>query len=242
MCSSDLMNPQFRGLVERGRALGRKVLDRCNLTILETPGYTDLAPFLARHQVEVVASLPCYLAENVDRQRGDRVFDRSLAALRRLNALGYGQPGSGLTLTLVFNPGGPSLPPPQPKLEADYRRELRERYGLEFTRLYTITNMPISRFLEDLISQGRLEEYLHKLVQAFNPATVDALMCRSTLSVDWQGRLFDCDFNQMLDLPVAPGQPTTVFDLATADLDRFTHRPIQTAQHCYGCKIGRAHV
>jgi radical SAM/Cys-rich protein len=166
------------------------------------------------------------------------VFDRSLAALRRLNALGYGQPGSGLTLTLVFNPGGPSLPPPQPKLEADYRRELRERYGLEFTRLYTITNMPISRFLEDLISQGRLEEYLHTLVQAFNPATVDALMCRSTLSVDWQGRLFDCDFNQMLDLPVAPGQPTTVFDLANADLDHFAHRPIQTAQHCYGCTAG----
>jgi radical SAM/Cys-rich protein len=225
-------------LVERGRELGRRVIDRCNLTILEAPGYGDLAAFLARHQVEVVASLPCYLEQNVDRQRGDRVFERSLAALRRLNALGYGQPGSGLTLTLVFNPGGPALPPPQQKLEADYRRELRARYGLEFTRLFTITNMPISRFLEDLLSQGRLEEYLHKLVQAFNPGTVDALMCRSTLSVDWQGRMFDCDFNQMLDLPVAPGEPATVFDLTPAALERLAHRPIQTAQHCYGCTAG----
>jgi radical SAM/Cys-rich protein len=232
------MNPQFRRLVERGRDLGRKVLDRCNLTILEAPGYADLAPFLARHQVEVVASLPCYLEQNVDRQRGDRVFERSLAALRRLNALGYGQPGSPLTLTLVFNPGGPALPPPQQKLEADYRRELRERYGIEFTRLFTITNMPISRFLEDLLAQGRLEEYLHKLVQAFNPATIDALMCRTTLSVDWQGRLFDCDFNQMLDLPVTPGQSTTVFELLKSNLDQFARRPIQTAQHCYGCTAG----
>jgi radical SAM/Cys-rich protein len=141
-------------------------------------------------------------------------------------------------LTLVFNPGGPSLPPPQQKLEADYRRELRERYGIEFTRLFTITNMPISRFLEDLLAQGRLEEYLHKLVQSFNPATIDALMCRTTLSVDWQGRLFDCDFNQMLDLPVAPGQPATVFDLLRGHLDQFARRPIQTAQHCYGCTAG----
>jgi radical SAM/Cys-rich protein len=232
------MNPQFRPLVERGYALGKRVIDRCNLTILEAPGYADLAEFLARHQVEVVASLPCYLEQNVDRQRGDRVFDRSLAALRRLNALGYGQSGSGLTLTLVFNPGGASLPPPQQKLEADYRRELRARYGIEFTRLFTITNMPISRFLEDLLSQGRLAEYLQKLVDAFNPATVDALMCRSTLSVDWLGRLFDCDFNQMLDLPVSPGEPATVFDLTTAALESFARRPIQTAQHCYGCTAG----
>ncbi len=232
------MNPQFRRLVERGRELGRRVIDRCNLTILEAPGYADLAGFLAQHQVEVVASLPCYLEQNVDRQRGDRVFERSLAALRKLNALGYGQPGSPLTLTLVFNPGGPSLPPPQQKLEADYRRELRERYGIEFTRLFTITNMPISRFLEDLLSQGRLEDYLQKLVQAFNPATIAAVMCRTTLSVDWQGRLFDCDFNQMLDLPVAPAEPATVFDLTPADLDRLARRPIQTAQHCYGCTAG----
>ncbi|MFN9370629.1 MAG: arsenosugar biosynthesis radical SAM (seleno)protein ArsS [Planctomycetaceae bacterium] len=232
------MNPQFRRLVEGGRDLGRRIIDRCNLTILEAPGYADLAGFLAQHEVEVVASLPCYLEQNVDRQRGDRVFERSLAALRRLNSLGYGRPGSPLTLTLVFNPGGPSLPPPQQKLEADYRRELRERYGIEFTRLFTITNMPISRFLEDLLSQGRLEEYLQKLVQAFNPGTIDALMCRTTLSVDWQGRLFDCDFNQMLDLPVAPGEPTTVFDLTLADLERLACRPIQTAQHCYGCTAG----
>ena len=232
------MNPQFRRLVERGRELGRRVIDRCNLTILEAPGSADLAGFLAQHQVEVVASLPCYLEQNVDRQRGDRVFERSLAALRKLNALGYGQPGSPLTLTLVFNPGGPSLPPPQQKLEADYRRELRERYGIEFTRLFTITNMPISRFLEDLLSQGRLEDYLQKLVQAFNPASIAAVMCRTTLSVDWQGRLFDCDFNQMLDLPVAPAEPATVFDLTPADLDRLARRPIQTAQHCYGCTAG----
>lgn len=232
------MNPQFRRLVERGHALGKQVLDRCNLTILEAPGYGDLAGFLARHQVEVIASLPCYLGQNVDRQRGDRVFDRSLAALRRLNALGYGQPGSGLTLTLVFNPGGPSLPPPQQKLEADYRRELRARYGIEFTRLFTITNMPISRFLEDLLSQGRLEEYLQKLVHAFNPATVDAVMCRSTLSVDWQGRLFDCDFNQMLDLPVIGDSPASVFDLSEGRIDQLAGRMIATANHCYGCTAG----
>jgi radical SAM/Cys-rich protein len=229
------MNPLFRHLVTEARALGRRVIDRCNLTILVAPGYADLPEFLAAHAVEIVASLPCYLEANTDRQRGDGVFQKSIAALRRLNALGYGQSDGALPLTLVFNPQGPSLPPPQATLEAAYRRELRERYGVEFTRLFTITNMPISRFLEDLQQSGRLEEYLSRLVQAFNPATLDGLMCRNTLSVDWTGRLYDCDFNQMLDLPVAADLPRHIADF---DWDRLSRRRIVTGRHCFGCTAG----
>jgi radical SAM/Cys-rich protein len=229
------MNPHFRHLVASATGLGRHVIDRCNLTILLAPGYEDLPEFLAAHRVEIVASLPCYLESNTDRQRGEGVYRKSIAALRRLNALGYGQPDSGLELSLVYNPVGPSLPPDQAKLEADYRRELRSRHGVEFTRLYTITNMPISRFLDDLLTQGRLEEYLAKLVQAFNPAAVDGLMCRTMLSVDWTGRLFDCDFNQMLDLPVAAGLPQHIRDFDAAAM---ATRPIVTARHCYGCTAG----
>jgi radical SAM/Cys-rich protein len=229
------MNPHFRHLVEAATGLGRHVIDRCNLTILLANGYEDLSEFLAAHRVEIVASLPCYLESNTDRQRGDGVYQKSIAALKRLNALGYGQPDSGLELSLVYNPVGPSLPPPQEPLEADYRHELRSRHGVEFTRLYTITNMPISRFLDDLLTQGCLEEYLVKLVQAFNPAAVDGLMCRTMLSVDWTGRLFDCDFNQMLDLPVSDGLPQHIRDF---DATRLATRPIVTARHCYGCTAG----
>ncbi len=229
------MSPGFRDLVRGAATLGRRIIDRCNLTILVAPGFEDLPEFLAEHRVDIVASLPCYLESNVDKQRGDGVFQRSLHALRRLNQLGYGQPESPLRLTLVYNPVGPSLPPAQQSLEADYRRELRARYGIEFTDLYTITNMPISRFLDDLLIAGRFDEYLHKLVAAFNPATVPGLMCRTTLSVDWTGRLFDCDFNQMLDLPVHPSAPQHIRDFSRNSL---TGRPIATGRHCFGCTAG----
>ncbi len=232
------MNPQFRRLVASARALGCRVIDRCNLTILVAPGFTDLPEFLAEHQVEIVASLPCYLEANVDRQRGDRVFQRSLEALRRLNALGYGLPDSQLPLTLVYNSTGVSLPPAQQRLEEDYRRELRSRYSIEFTRLFTITNMPISRFLADLLVSGQYESYMRKLVEAFNPATIDGLMCRSMLSVDWQGNLFDCDFNQMLDLGVSSPHATNILDLDDQSLDALRHRLIVTGKHCFGCTAG----
>ncbi|HUG89293.1 MAG TPA: arsenosugar biosynthesis radical SAM (seleno)protein ArsS [Planctomycetaceae bacterium] len=229
------LNPSFRHLVAEARGLGRHVIDRCNLTILLAPGYENLPEFLAGHQVEVVASLPCYLEENTDAQRGEGVFRKSIVALRRLNGVGYGEPDSGLTLTLVYNPVGPSLPPDQTQLEAAYRRELRARYGVEFTRLHTITNMPISRFLEDLLQRGEYETYMRTLVEAFNPAAVAGVMCRTTLSVDWQGRLYDCDFNQMLDLGLAAGLPRNIRDFDPA---RLRNRPIVTGQHCYGCTAG----
>jgi radical SAM/Cys-rich protein len=229
------MNPHFRWLVAEARRLGRHVIDRCNLTILLAPGYDDLPEFLAQQRVEVVASLPCYLPQNTDAQRGDGVFEKSIAALRRLNGVGYGHPDGGLVLTLVYNPLGPSLPPPQPALEAAYRRELSERYGVTFNRLYTITNMPISRFLDDLVRQGRVEEYLAKLVAAYNPTAAAGVMCRTTLSVGWDGRLYDCDFNQMLDLGLAPGLPRHVRDFDAAAL---AGRRVVTGQHCYGCTAG----
>ncbi|MSR59049.1 MAG: radical SAM/Cys-rich domain protein [Planctomycetaceae bacterium] len=229
------MNPYFRWFVAEVRRLGRRVIDRCNLTILTTPGNQDLPEFLAGQQVEIVASLPCYLEQNVDQQRGEGVFERSIDALRRLNALGYGQPHSDLALHLVFNPLGPSLPPPQEQLAEAYHRELESRYGVVFHRLYTITNLPISRFLDDLLQTGRYEAYMQKLIDAFNPAAAEGVMCRTTLSVDWQGRLFDCDFNQMLDLPLSPRLPRTIFDWETASLES---RPIVTGRHCYGCTAG----
>ncbi len=232
------MNPHFRWLVAEARALGRRVIDRCNLTILIAPGFEDLPEFLAEHQVEIVASLPCYLEENVDRQRGDHVFQRSLEALRRLNALGYGQPDSSLSLTLVFNPTGPTLPPDQQQLEAVYRSELRARYKIEFTRLFTITNLPISRFLDDLLQSGQFDAYMHKLVEAFNPTTVDGLMCRTMLSVDWQGNLSDCDFNQMLGVPLASGLPRNIDELNDVTLTQVANRRIVTGQHCFGCTAG----
>jgi radical SAM/Cys-rich protein len=229
------LNPQFRFLVREARRLARRVIDRSNLTILTVPGYDDLAEFLASEGVEVVASLPCYLEENCDRQRGAGVYQRSIDALGRLNRLGYGRPGSKLVLHLVYNPVGPSLPPPQPELEVAYRRELRERHGVEFTHLYTITNMPINRFLDDLLRNGQYEAYMDQLVMAFNPATIDRLMCRTTLSVDWRGSFYDCDFNQMLELPVNSGAPTSIFDATVSALEQ---RFITTGPHCFGCTAG----
>ena len=226
------MNPHFRYLVEQAHQLDRRIIDRSNLTILVAPRYEYLPEFLARNGVEVVASLPCYLEENCDRQRGEGVYQRSIEALRRLNSVGYGVPGSGLILTLVYNPVGPSLPPSQSQLEADYRRELADRYGIQFTRLYTITNMPISRFLDDLLESGQYERYMRKLVEAFNPAALEGVMCRTMLSVDWRGRLYDCDFNQMLDLEVAPGLPRHIRDFTTT---AFESRDIVTGRHCFGC-------
>jgi radical SAM/Cys-rich protein len=229
------MNPHFRELVSAARHLGRHVIDRCNLTILSAPGFQDLPEFLAANQVEIVASLPCYLEQNTDAQRGDGVFAKSIAGLKRLNALGYGRPETGRLLNLVYNPLGPALPPAQEKLEAAYHRELEARYGVAFNRLYTITNMPISRFLDDLLQSGQYEAYMQKLVDAFNPAAAAGVMCRTTLSVDWEGRLFDCDFNQMLELEVGPGLPRNIRDF---DFVPLVERPIITGQHCYGCTAG----
>lgn len=229
------MNPHFRWLIRQVRSLGRQVIDRCNLTILLAPGYEDLPEFLAEQEVEIVASLPCYLEENTNAQRGQGVFEKSIAALRRLNALGYGQPNSPLQLTLVYNPLGPSLPPAQSTLEAAYRRELARRYGIVFHRLYTITNMPISRFLDDLLNRGQLEEYMQKLIEAYNPAAAAGVMCRTTLSVGWDGRLYDCDFNQMLQLGLAPDFPQHIRE---ADASRLAQRRITTGQHCYACTAG----
>jgi radical SAM/Cys-rich protein len=225
------LNPHFRRLVSGARALGRRVIDRCNLTVLFEPGQEDTAEFLAREGADVVASLPCYTAGNVDAQRGKRVYERSLAGLRRLNALGYG--GGALRLDLVYNPLGPSLPPPQAKLEADYRRELGA-LGIRFDRLLTLTNMPIKRFARDLARRGESEAYLSLLVNHFNPATVDALMCRSTLSVAYDGRLYDCDFNQALELPLRG--PATLFEVD--DVGTLAALPVATAAHCFGCTAG----
>ena len=232
------MNAEFRYLVQEASVRGCEIIDRCNLTILVAPGYTDLPEFLAVHNVQVVASLPCYLEENVDKQRGDRVFQRSITALQRLNALGYGQPDSKLSLTLVYNPTGPSLPPGQAGLEAAYRRELKTRYDIDFTALFTITNMPISRFLADLLEQKRYDDYMETLISAFNPETVERLMCRTMLSIDWQGYLYDCDFNQMLDMKLSPETRLNVLELTDEDIQKLQRRVIQTGRHCFGCTAG----
>ncbi len=229
------MNPHFEYLVSACRALGRTVMDRCNLTVFFVKDKTHLPAFLAEHRVAIIASLPCYLEENVDRQRGKGVFGRSLAAIRQLNALGYGTEGGDLELNLVYNPVGPHLPPNQTELEATYRDELLSRFGIRFNRLYSITNMPINRFLEDLREQGRHEQYLNLLIEHFNPHSVEHVMCRTLLSVGWDGRLYDCDFNQMLDLPVARMLPQTI---AAFDAGTLPTRPIVVGQHCYGCTAG----
>jgi radical SAM/Cys-rich protein len=232
------LNPDFRYLVGRARALGVKVLDRCNLTILSEPGHEDLAAFLAAHQVEVVASLPCYTEELVDRQRGRGVYERSIAGIRALNALGYGEPGSGLALNLVYNPQGPSLPPAQEALEADYKRILGDTFGIRFNRLYTLANMPIQRFGSMLISKGRFNEYMELLRSAHREQNLNDVMCRSLVSVDYQGFFYDCDFNQMLGLPLkVEGRPRAhLKDLVAIDLDG---NPIVVREHCYGCTAGQ---
>jgi radical SAM/Cys-rich protein len=232
------LNPHFRTLVRRARALGVHVIDRCNLTILDVPGQEDLAEFLAGEQVEITASMPCYLEDNVDRQRGKGVFDASIRALQRLNALGYGITGSDLILNLVYNPQGPALPPGQAELETDYKRILGGQYGISFNRLFTLANMPIQRFGSILMSKGEFNRYLALLHNAHRAENLDGVMCRDLISVDWRGLLYDCDFNQMLDLPAigAERRRLHISDLLTRDI---ADNPIQVAGHCFGCTAGQ---
>lgn len=231
------MNPHFRDLVRQARALGVHVMDRLNPTIVEEPGYEDLPAFFVEQRLELVASLPCYLEDNVDAQRGDGVFASSIRVLRRLNALGYGQPDSGLQLNLVYNPQGPSLPPPQAALEADYRRVLGERFGLVFNHLYTLTNMPIKRFGSVLISRKQFDGYMDLLRSAHRQENTEQVMCRDLISVDWQGHVHDCDFNQMLALPLGEAQqPVHLRELLGQSLEG---RSIRVAGHCYGCTAGQ---
>ncbi|HEX7402618.1 MAG TPA: arsenosugar biosynthesis radical SAM (seleno)protein ArsS [Usitatibacter sp.] len=232
------LNAHFRHLVTGARSLGARVIDRCNLTILFEPGQEDLARFLAMNRVEIVASLPCYTAELVDRQRGEGVYERSIAAIKILNGLGYARDGSGLTLDLVYNPQGPTLPPSQEKLEADYKRILGEKSGIVFNRLYTIANMPIQRFGSTLISKGQFVEYMRLLRSSHNDANLDAVMCRSLVSIDWQGYLYDCDFNQMLGLAlrIAGKSRPHLRDVMHRDLDG---NAIAVRDHCYGCTAGQ---
>jgi radical SAM/Cys-rich protein len=228
------LNANFRWLVSESRSMGKQVIDRCNLTVLFEPGQELLAEFLAANQVEITASLPCYTESNVDQQRGKGAFEKSIRALRLLNAIGYGQEASGLTLNLVYNPLGGSLPPSQEKLEADYKMQLRENFAIEFDHLFTITNMPIKRFAEFLHREGKHEAYMALLTNHFNPATVDALMCRDLVSIGWDGKIYDCDFNQMLDLEALGGK--TIWEIESfAELGK---KPIATGSHCFGCTAG----
>ena len=229
------LHPDFRTLVRGARALGRRVIDRCNLTILFEPGQEDTDAFLADQGVDIVASLPCYSLENVEQQRGRGVFDGSIRALQRLNALGYGHSGSGLRLDLIYNPVGPFLPPSQESLEKEYRNELGERFGIVFDRLLTITNMPIKRFAHELHRDGRFEAYMDLLVNHFNAANVPGLMCHSLLSIGHDGTIYDCDFNQALEI-LPPGPRRTIFDLD--DLDGLVGDGISTSTHCFGCTSG----
>ena len=232
------LNPHFRRIVRWARNRGLRVIDRCNLTILSEPGQEDLADFLAALGVEVVASLPCYTAELVDRQRGEGVYQRSIGGIRRLNALGYGKPGSGLVLNLVYNPQGPSLPPPQPTLEADYKRVLGDTFGIVFNGLFTLANMPIQRFGSTLVTRGQFGDYMALLRSAHRDENLDAVMCRSLVSVDWQGFLYDCDFNQMLGLVLQHrGRARThVSDVMGEELGGGA---IVVRNHCYGCTAGQ---
>lgn len=228
------LNPNFRTLVKECRLLRKRVIDRCNLTIILESGQEDPIQFLCNEQVDVIASLPCYTAENVDKQRGRGVFERSIRGRQLLNQAGYGRPGSGLNLDLVFNPGGTSLPPPQETLEREYKERLGQDFGIEFGRLLTITNMPIRRFSEYLVRIGKQQQYENLLADSFNPNTVERVMCRTLVSVSWDGHLYDCDFNQMLEIP-SPRSPTIW------DIDSYAylaHDEIQTGDHCFGCTAG----
>ena len=228
------LNANFRWLVSESRRMGKQVIDRCNLTVFFEPGQETLTGFLAENQVEITASLPCYTERNVDQQRGKGAFEKSIRALRLLNAMGYGGKSSGLTLNLVYNPLGASLPPPQEQLEADYKKQLRENFGIEFDRLFTITNMPIKRFAEFLLRDGKQEAYMALLTNHFNPATVEGLMCRALVSIGWDGRIYDCDFNQMLDLETPSGKSIWVIE-SFAEL---SNSRIATDGHCFGCTAG----
>ncbi|MCP5206959.1 MAG: arsenosugar biosynthesis radical SAM protein ArsS [Hahellaceae bacterium] len=245
------MNPHFRYLVTQARERGVTVIDRCNLTILLEPGYEDMAGFLASQGVEIVASLPCYLEENVDKQRGKGVYNDSIEALIRLNKLGYGVPGSGLMLNLVYNPGGASLPPPQGDLEQAYKKELASRFGITFNGLFTIANMPISRFGSVLLSKGQFDAYMQLLKSSYAEANLSTVMCLSLISIDWQGYVYDCDFNQMLDIPMSESNFTLTAESGVIATDNkklhlseivqrdLTGRPIVVADHCYGCTAGQ---
>lgn len=228
------MIPDFRYFIDRVKVLSpsRHVIDRCNLTILVEPGYDRLAEFLAERAVEIIASMPCYSAKNVNAQRGEGVFDASIEALQLLNSLGY---GTDLPLHLVYNPVGAFFPPAQAELEADYKRQLREHFGIVFNNLYTITNLPIARFATYLRHNNKLEEYMQLLIENFNPATIDGLMCRKTISVGWQGEVYDCDFNQQLDMQWENGKRLFLWDV---DPDKIDNREIMTGDHCFGCTAG----
>jgi len=234
------LNPHFLYLVEQARALDVHVIDRCNLTILQEPGQEDLAQFLADQKVEVVASLPCYSQENVDAQRGKGVFDSSIEGLLKLNKLGFGIEGSGLNLNLVYNPGGAFLPPGQVELQVAYKEKLAADFGIEFNNLFTITNMPISRFGAVLLAKGEFNEYMNLLKNSYSPANLEGVMCKNTVSVDWQGNLYDCDFNQMLEMPLKTDalheSVYTLHDLLASDLNG---KSIVVADHCYGCTAGQ---
>lgn len=232
------LNPHFKYLVQTARDLGVRVIDRCNLTVLEQPGFEDMAEFLAEQGVEITASLPCYVEDNVNSQRGDGVFAASIRVLQKLNALGYGQAGSKLVLNLVYNPQGPSLPPPQQTLEQDYKRHLGEKYRIVFNHLYSLVNMPIQRFGSTLISKGQFDSYMDLLRGAHQDANLETVMCRSLISVDWQGYVYDCDFNQMLKLPLhLNGKPRVhLRELLDVNLEG---RGIVVKDHCYGCTAGQ---
>jgi radical SAM/Cys-rich protein len=232
------LNPHFRYLVLEARRLGARVIDRCNLTVLEQPGQEDTAQFLASQRVDIVASLPCYLEDNVNRQRGDGVFQSSIRVLRRLNALGYGMPDTGLILDLVYNPQGPYLPPSQAKLEQDYRKSLGASHGVRFNRLYTLANMPIQRFGSTLVTKQQFGAYMQLLKDSHRDENLESVMCRSLISVDWRGYVYDCDFNQMLGLPLrVAGKPRVrLAELIGQDL---AGNPVVVADHCFGCTAGQ---
>ncbi|MDX8414344.1 MAG: arsenosugar biosynthesis radical SAM protein ArsS [Mariprofundales bacterium] len=232
------LHSQFKHLIQQAKAVGVTTIDRCNLTVLEEPGQEDTAEFMAEYGVEIVASLPCYLQENVDQQRGNGVFDASIRVLRRLNQLGYGVDGSGLLLNLVYNPQGTSLPPAQQRLEKSYKTELKNRFDIVFNQLFTITNMPIQRFGSTLLSQGTFHPYMDQLLNAYQSANLDTVMCRNLLSVDWQGMVYDCDFNQMLNLPAGVGNGSNIH-LSQIKIERLLDQPIRVMDHCYGCTAGQ---
>ncbi len=233
------MNPIFQEIVLEARSLNVKVIDRCNLTILLEPGFEDLAQFLAENEVQIVASLPCYLEQNVDGQRGKGVYQKSIDAMRLLNRLGYGQDGSNLTMTLVYNPIGPYLPPPQKDLESEYKSYLYDHFGIVFNQLFTITNMPIARFGSTLISKGEFENYMNLLKDAFSAANLAGLMCRNLLSVDWQGYVYDCDFNQMLNMNITSPDSNEPLHIRDIVVNSLSNIPVNIADHCYGCTAGQ---
>ena len=229
------LNPHFRHLVRELKKMNKEIIDRCNLTVFFEKGQEDMAQFLRAHRVKIVASLPCYSRQNVDAQRGGGVFDKSIRALQLLNELGFGKTGSGLELDLVYNPLGAFLPPPQEKLELDYKKELRDLFGIEFNRLLTITNMPIRRFLDQLVRENKYEEYMALLVNSFNAHATLSIMCRNLISIGWDGKIYDCDFNQMLEIPVG-GKRRTIWEIET--FGQISEAPIAFDNHCYGCTAG----